>query len=129
MGEIRASATIRNPARDEQTWDDVFLVNTGIVDCLAPRSRLKAIGLAPIGRRRCRLPDGSSQMLDFTVAQIELMGQIGGATIYMMDDAAEPVIGRTTLLSLGLEVDPNNQTLVKRPSILLSGIGYAAESA
>ena len=129
MGEIRASATIRNPASDEQTWDDAFLVNTGIVDCLAPWSRLKAIGLAPIGRRRCRLPDGSSQMLDFTVAQIELMGQIGGATIYMMDDDAEPVIGRTTLLSLGLEVDPNNQTLVKRPSILLSGIRYAAESA
>ena len=129
MREIRASATVRNPVNHGQTWDDAFLVNTGIVDCLAPRSRLKAIGLAPIGRRRCRLPDGNSQMLNFTVAQIELMGQIGGATIYMMDDAAEPVIGRTTLLSLGLAVDPNNQTLVKRPSILLSGIGYAAESA
>ena len=129
MGEIRASATIRNPANHGQTWDDSFLVNTGIVDCLAPRRRLESIGLAPIGRRRCRLPDGSSQRLDFTAAQIELMGQIGGATIYMMEDDAEPVIGRTTLLSLGLEVDLNNQTLVKRPSILLSGIGYAAESA
>jgi len=129
MGEIRASATIRNPASDEQTWDDSFLVNPGIVDCLAPRRRLMAIGLAPIGRRRCRLPDGSSQMLDFTAAQIELLGQIGGATVYMMDDDAEPIIGRTTLLSLGLEVDLNNQTLVKRPSILWPGIRYAAESA
>ena len=129
MGEIRASATIRNPANHGQTWDDSFLVNTGIVDCLVPRCRLKEIGLAPIGRRMCRLPDGSSQMLDFTAAQIELMGQIGGATVYMMDDDAEPVIGRTTLLSLGLEVDPNNQTLVKRPSILWPGIRYAAESA
>ena len=129
MGEIRASATIRNPANHGQTWDDSFLVNTGIVDCLAPRRRLMAIGLAPIGRRICRLPDGSSQMLDFTAAQIELMGQIGGATVYMMDDDAEPVIGRTTLLSLGLEVDLNNQTLVKRQYIPLLGIRYAAESA
>ena len=63
------------------------------------------------------------------MAQIELMGGIGGATIYMLDDDAEPVIGCTILRSMGLEVDKGGQTLVKRPSIPLPGIRRVAEPA
>lgn len=129
MGIRHAGVIIRNPADHSRFWTGEFVVDTGAVDCLAPRQSLEAIGLAAIGRGIGRRPDGSDKALDFTVAQIELMGGIGGATIYMPDDDVGAVIGRTVLLSMGLEVDQGGQTLVKRPSIPLPGIRRVAEPA
>lgn len=125
MGIMRVTATVRNPANLDRAWQADFAAGVDTVDCLAPRRHLESIGLTPLGRRICRFPDGSSKMLDFTIAQIELMNQIGGATIYMLD-AAEPVIGRTTLLSMGLEVDQASRTLVKLPHISMPGLRPAA---
>ena len=125
MGIMRVNATVRNPADHSRFWQGEFAAGVDTVDCLAPRQHLEAIGLTPLERRICRLPDGSSKMLDFTIAQIELMNQIGGATIYMLD-VAEPVIGRTTLLSMGLEVDQASRTLVKLPHIPMPGLRPAA---
>ena len=126
MGLMRVTATVRNPANLDRIWQAEFAAGVDTVDCLAPRQHLEAIGLAPLGRRICRLPDGGSKTLDFTIAQIELMNQIGGATIYLLDAAAEPVIGRTTLLSMGLEVDQASRTLVKLPHIPMPGLRPAA---
>ena len=126
MSIIRVTATVRNPADHSRIWQADFAAGVDTVDCLAPRQHLEAIGLAPLGRRICHLPDGGSKMLDFTVAQIELMNQIGGATIYLLDTAAGPVIGRTTLLSMGLEVNKSGQTLVKLPYIPMPGLRPAA---
>lgn len=126
MGIMRVNVTLRNPADHSRFWQNEFAAGPEVVDCLAPRRSLEAIGLAPIGRCICRLPDGNNKMLDFTVAQIELLHQTGGATIYMLDDNAEPVIGRTTLLSMGLELDQHSRTLVKLPYLPMPGLRPAA---
>lgn len=121
MGMTQVSATVRNPADPEKAWEGRFLVDTGAIDCLAPRQQLEALGLAPKGERVYALADGSEVRMQIAVCEIELMGEIVGATIAFGDADAEPLLGVTALESAGIEVDPHNQTLTRLPSTRLRG--------
>ena len=118
----QVTATVRNPADPDKAWEGRFLVDTEAVDCLAPRLYLEAIGLAPKGERVYALADGSEVRMQVTTAEIELMGEVVGATIVFGDGDAEPLLGLTALESAGIEVDPHNQTLTRLPSIRLKGL-------
>lgn len=121
MGAIHVTVTIRNPAEPDRAWDGLFLVDTGATDCLVPRQWLESIGLAPKGQRTYELADGSELRADVTTADVEFMGEIVGATIIMGETDAEPLLGVTALDSVGIEVDPRNQTLRQLPTIRLKG--------
>ena len=126
VGATHVTVTIRNPAEPERTWEGLFLVDTGATDCLVPRRRLEAIGLKPEGGRTYELADGSELRLDVTVAELEFMGEIAGATVIFGDDRAEPLLGDTALASVGIEVDPVNQQLKRRPAVRLKRLAAAA---
>ena len=59
MGMTRVTVTVRNPAEPEKSWEGLFLVDTGALDCLVPAKRLRAIGLQPRAKRTYELADGS----------------------------------------------------------------------
>ena len=99
----------------------MFIVDTGAVDSLVPRQHLESIGLAPKGQRIYGLADGSEIRLDVTTGDIEFMGEIVGGTIVFGEEDAEPLLGVTALESVGIEVDPHNQTLRRLPSTRLRG--------
>jgi clan AA aspartic protease len=80
---------------------------------------LVTIGLLPKGQRVYSLADGSEIRLDFTTGDVEFMGEIVGATIVFGEDDAEPLLGVTALESVGIEVDPRNQTLRRLPATRL----------
>ena len=111
MGVSRVTAAIRNPAEPDRVWEGLFLVDTGATDCLVPREHLESIGLVPKGQRIYGLADGSEIRMDITVGQIEFMGEFVGGTIVFGEANAEPLLGVTALESVGIEVDPHNQTL------------------
>ena len=113
------TVTIRNPAEPERSWEGLFLVDTGATDCLVPRSALEGIGLQPRDSRPYELADGSQLRLDVTVAEVELMGEIVGATVLFGGGDAEPLLGVTALASVGIEVDPVNQRLQRLPAVRL----------
>lgn len=115
MGVIHASAVIRNPAEPERAWEGMFMVNTGATDTLVPRPYLEAIGLRPRGRRVYGLADGSEIELDITTAEVEVLGEIVGATVVYGEPGVEPLLGVTVLESAGLGVDPRNQSLTTQP--------------
>ena len=121
MGVTHVTVAIRNPADPNRVWEGLFLVDTGAIDCLAPRKHLEAIGLAPEGQRIYGLADGSEVRMDVTGGRIEFMGDVTWATIVFGDDAAEPLLGVTALESVGIEVDPRSQTLRRLPSTRLRG--------
>lgn len=121
MGVSRVTAAIRNPAEPDRVWEGLFLVDTGATDCLVPREHLESIGLAPKGQRIYGLADGSEIRMDITVGQIEFMGEFVGGTIVFGEANAEPLLGVTALESVGIEVDPHNQTLRRLPSTRLRG--------
>lgn len=116
MGVTHVTVTVRNPAQPEKTWDGLFLVDTGAVDCLVPTKRLQAIGLKPRSQRTYELADGSEVRMDIATGEIEFMGELVGTTIIFGADDAEPILGVTALESVGIEVDPRNQRLKRLPA-------------
>ncbi len=128
MGATHVTVTIRNPAQPERTWEGLFLVDTGATDCLVPRRHLEAIGLEPRGARGYELADGSELRLDITVAEVEFMGEIVGATVIFGEDQAEPLLGVTALESVGIEVDPVNQQLKRLPAVRLKRLAAGARA-
>ena len=123
MGATHVTVAIRNPADPERVWEGLFLVDTGATDCLVPRPYLESIGLVPEGQRRYGLADGSEIRLDITGGRIEFMGETTWGTIVFGDENAEPLLGVTALESVGIEVDPRNQTLNRLPATRLRGLG------
>lgn len=121
MGVTQVTVAIRNPAEPERVWEGLFLVDTGATDCLVPRQHLESIGLKPEGQRIYGLADGNDIRMDITVGRVEFMGEVVGATIVMGEEGAEPLLGVTALDSVGIEVDPLNQTLKRLPSTRLRG--------
>ena len=122
MGATHVTVTIRNLAEPDRTWDGLFLVDTGATDCMVPRQHLEAIGIMPQGKRLYELADGKSVRFDIAAARVEFMGEIVGATIIFGDDDTEPLLGVTALESVGIEVDPSNQTLKRLPAVRLKGL-------
>ena len=68
------------------------------------------------------LADGSEITMEITTADIEFMGETVGGTILFGDADAEPLLGVTALASVGIEVDPNNQRLKRRPAVRLKSL-------
>jgi clan AA aspartic protease len=116
MGVTRITATVRNPAQPDQCWEGLFKVDGGSMDCVVPRKYLREIGLFPKGTRTCDGADGAEKKVEITVAQVEFLGEIVGATVFFGDDDAEPILGATALKSIGIEVDPRTQQLIRRPA-------------
>lgn len=119
MGITHVTVTVRNPAQADRTYEGLFLVDTGAVDCLVPGKYLREIGLAPKAKRTYELADGSEVKMDITVAEIEFMGDIVGTTVIFGADEAEPILGVTALESVGIEVDPRTQKLKRLPAVRL----------
>ena len=63
----------------------------------------------------------SEVRMDITVAKVEFMGEFVGGTIVFGEPDAEPLLGVTALESVGIEVDPCNQTLKRLPAVRLKG--------
>ena len=122
MGATHVTVAIRNLAEPDRVWEGLFLVDTGATDCLVPRQHLESIGLAPKGQRVYELADGSELRMDITAARVEFMGEFVGATIMFGETDAEPLLGVTALGSVGIEVDPRNQTLRRLPAVRLKGL-------
>ena len=116
---MHVTATVRNPAEPERTWEGSFLVDTGATDCLVPRQHLEAIGLEAKGEQIYSLADGSELQMSVTTGRIEFMAEVVGATILKADEDADPVMGTTALASAGIEVDPRNQELRRLPFVRL----------
>lgn len=119
MGVTHVTAMVRNPADPQRTWEGLFLVDTGAIDCVIPGTHLREIGLTPKAQRTYELADGSETKMDITTAEIEFMGEIVGSTIIFGSDDAEPILGVTALESVGIEVDPRTQRLKRLPAVRL----------
>ena len=117
---IETTAIIRNPADANRFWEGTFLVDTGAIDCVVPRSVLEGVGLRPKGERVYTLADGSEVRMDVTTCDVEILGEIAGATIvFADDDGAIPLLGATAMESAGIEVDLRNERLRQLPSVSL----------
>jgi clan AA aspartic protease len=125
MGITQVTAQVRNPANPGKSWEGLFLVDTGAVDCMVPANALRELGIVPQAKRTYELADGSSISFDVAGAEIEFMGDKVWVTVLFGPDHAEPILGVTALESVGIEVDPRSQRLKRLPNVRLKGMKTA----
>ena len=119
MGLTRIDVTLKSRGSSKRTYRDQFLVDTGATDSMAPASKLRAIGIKPVGERAYELADGTRQNYQFGLADIAFLNEITAGRVIFGPDNVEPILGITALESAGITVDPANQTLHWLPAIPL----------
>jgi len=119
MGFVHVPVTLRATQKSRRKFEDQFLVDTGAIDCMAPASALKRIGIEPVGNRTYELADGSTTDYDFGLTTIEFMGTITSGRVIFGPEGCEPLLGVTALESVGAVVDPVTQRLKMLPTLRL----------
>src|SRR5947208_13145811 len=115
MGVIHVTVTLRSLTDPDQTFESLFLVDTGTTDCLAPARELARAGIEPVGKMAYERADGMPHEYEFGLARIDFMGEITAGRVVFGPDDAEPLLGVTALESVGITVDPANGTLKRLP--------------
>jgi len=119
MGLTRVTTKLTNIESPNKSYESIFLVDTGATDCLAPGDELEKSGVRKEGKTSYEFADGSVREYHFGLMRIEFMGEITAGRVIFGESGTEPLLGVTALESVGITVDPANQTLKRLPAIPL----------
>lgn len=119
MGLTKVTTKLTSLYNGGNSFESVFLVDTGATDSLAPTDELEKIGVKKEGRMSYELADGTVREFFYGLVRIEFMGEITAGRVVFGDDKSEPILGVTALESVGIMVDPANKTLKRLPAIPL----------
>jgi clan AA aspartic protease len=111
MGITHVTASVWNLAKDGSPYEAEFMVDTGSIDCLAPRDALLAAGIAPEGKAVYELANGQPVEYEFGFARIAFLGEETVAQIIFGPPDVEPILGVVALENTGVVVDPISKTL------------------
>jgi clan AA aspartic protease len=129
MGLIHVTVALKPMVAGQGgSYEELFLVDTGATDSMAPAAGLQAAGIQPVGRTTYELADGTTTEYDFGLAVIEFMGEITAGRVVFGPDQAEPLLGVTALESVGITVDPASRTLKRLPAVPLKHVTQKMQS-
>lgn len=111
MGLTHVTTRLRPLSGGRMAYRSEFLVDTGSIDCLAPRDRLRAVGIKPEGKAVYELANGEPVEYEYGFARIELFGVETVTQVIFGPPGAEPILGVAALENAGLTVDPITKTL------------------
>lgn len=112
VGAEAASLHVQGGVRGaEGVYEELFGIDAGAADSIAPASALEAVGVVPVGQTACTLADGSAGECPYGVAPIEFMGATKEGRIVFGPEGVKPALGRSALEAIGFSVDPETQTL------------------
>jgi clan AA aspartic protease len=111
MGLTHVTVVIRDLAKQGSPYEAEFLVDTGAIDCLAPRDALLAAGVTLEGKAVYELADGQPVEYEYGFARIAFLGEETVAQIVFGPEGVEPILGVVALESMGVVVDPVTKTL------------------
>lgn len=119
MGLTKVTTKLTSLTQPGKSYEDVFLVDTGATDSVAPADELEKLGIPQEGRMSYELADGTVRECPFGLVRIEFMGETTAGRVVFGDPGCEPLLGVTALESVGILVDPVNKTLRRLPAIPL----------
>lgn len=119
MGLPKVTTKLTHVADPRKSYEELFLVDTGATDSMAPRDEMEKLGIQPKGKMSYELADGTVREYPFGLVQIEFMGETTAGRIIFGEPGSEPLLGVTALESVGIMVDPANKTLKRLPAIPL----------
>lgn len=111
MGLTKVTVTVSNLMKSKTGYEELFLVDTGAIDCMAPESELIKADIQVEGKAVYELANGQSVEYKYGFARISFMGSEAVSQIIFGPDDVEPILGVLALESVGIGVDPVTMTL------------------
>lgn len=119
MGVTFVKVKVANPADPSRAVEEQFLVDSGAVYSLVPRTDLERIGIEPHSRRSFILANGEQVEQEIGSAIFEYQGQRGDSLVIFGEEGDSPLLGATTLEGFGLVLDPFRRELKPLPMLLV----------
>jgi len=111
MGITTAILRVREHRKAEKFADIEFLVDSGAVYSVVPGKILDELDIEPYREMSFSLADGTSLKRKVSSAYFEFEGEGGPAPVVYGEEGDSPLLGATTLESIGLVLNPFTRTL------------------
>lgn len=111
MGITELKFLVKETRKSTKKIEIKFLIDSGAVYSLVPSSYLKKLGIKSYKTVEFSLADGSTIKRKVGDAYFEYKGEGGAASVIFGEKGDEPLLGATTLESLGLVLNPFNREL------------------
>lgn len=111
MGITSAILKVREHRKSEKFAEVNFLVDSGAIYSLVPGKILDSLDIEPYREMSFSLADGTTLKRKVCSAYFEYEGEGGPAPVVYGEEGDEPLLGATTLESLGLILNPFTRTL------------------
>ena len=111
MGITTAILKVREHRKSEKFQELEFLVDSGAVYSLVPGKILDELEIEPYREVSFSLADGTSIKRRVCSAYFEFEGEGGPAPVVYGEEGDSPLLGATTLESIGLVLNPFTRTL------------------
>ena len=105
MESVHVEVGVSNPATPDDSEKIRVLVDTGAMLSVLPASLLDRLGIPRVGSKRFR-GFGSEVKRDIGSVTMHYDGAQGAAGVIFGGEDDPPIMGLTSLLTMGLEVDP-----------------------
>src|SRR6266436_5117217 len=111
MGITIEKLTVKESRRSKKQTEVDFLVDSGAIYSLVPASVLKKLGIHAYREVEFVLADGKKIFRKVGDAYFEYKGNGGSAPVIFGEKGDEPLLGATTLESIGLALNPFTRQL------------------
>jgi clan AA aspartic protease len=118
MGLTSQRLVVKESRRARRKAAVLFLIDSGAVYSLVPSATLKKLGIRPHRKVDFTLADGTTIPRQVGDAYFELHGTGGAAPVVFGEKGDEPLLGTTTLESIGLVLDPFKRRLIPMRMLL-----------
>ncbi|MBI2926316.1 MAG: aspartyl protease [Verrucomicrobia bacterium] len=122
MGLTHQQLIVKESHRSRRKAVVKFLIDSGAVYSLVPTPRLRRLGIEPHRELEFVLADGTTITRKVGDAYFEFRGEGGAAPVIFGEAGDKPLLGATTLESLGLVLNPFKRQLVPM-RLMLAGMG------
>ncbi len=112
MGLTNQRLVVKESRRARRRAAVSFLIDSGAVYSLVPATTLRKLGIRPHRRVDFALADGRTITRQVGDAYFEFQGEGGAAPVIFGEKDDEPLLGATTLGSIGLVLDPFKRRLI-----------------
>ena len=103
---------------DGESFETVnALAGTRATFTTLPASKLRSLGVTPIGKREFKLPNGERIRRDIGQTPVRIDGSVRTTIVVFSDEGSVPILGMVTLGEFGLAADPVEMRLVPIPAI------------
>jgi len=118
MGLTNQRLVVKESRRARRKTAVSFLIDSGAVYSLVPGPTLKKLGIRPYRQVDFALADGRTITRQVGDAYFEFQGEGGAAPVIFGERGDEPLLGATTLESIGLVLDPFKRRLIPMRMLL-----------